>query len=255
MKNGIGRVALITGGATGIGRAVGERLVQEGVDRIYVNYAHSRGAAAETVAALQALGAAASAVRADVSDPTAVNEMIAQIESEVGSVDHLVNSAGVTELIPFSDLDAVTPDVWDRLWRINVLGTFQVTRAATPLLRRARGSVVNVASIAAHRAVGSSVPYGATKAAVLQVTRAMAVALAPDVRVNAVSPGTVRTGWHDRLVGADEFQSRAEAEASTVPLGRLADASDIADVIVGLLRMTFVTGQDIVADGGKSLRY
>ncbi|MFT4028750.1 MAG: SDR family oxidoreductase [Protaetiibacter sp.] len=252
---GIGPVALVTGGGTGIGRAVAERLVAAGAERVYLNYSRSADAAEEVADALRARGAEVSAIRADIADAAAVRGMLARIEAEAGRLDHLVNNAGVTELIPFPDLDAVTAEVWERLWRVNVLGTFEVTRAAAGLLRAAEGSVVNIASIAGRRAVGSSLPYGVTKAAVVQLTRSLAVALAPRVRVNAISAGTVRTGWHDRLVGEEAARKKAEAEATVVPLGRLADAGDIAEAVVAVLGLGFTTGEDILVDGGKGLLY
>ncbi|PZQ90542.1 MAG: hypothetical protein DI534_04880 [Leifsonia xyli] len=253
--SGIGRVALVTGGGTGIGRAVVERLAAAGAERVYVNYARSASAAEEVVEALRASGVEAEAVRADVTDDDAIAAMMTRIDAEAGRLDHLVNNAGVTQLIPFPDLEAVDAAVWERLWRTNVIGTFSVTRAAAPLLRAARGSVVNIASIAGRRAVGSSVPYGVTKAAVVQLTRSLAVALAPEVRVNAVSAGTVRTGWHDRLVGEEAARARADAEGQLVPLKRVADADDIAEAVVSVLALGFATGEDILVDGGKSLLY
>lgn len=253
--SGIGRVALVTGGGTGIGRAVAQRLAREGAEFVYVNYSQSADAAYETVASLRELGSDGVVVQADVSDAGAVRSMIERVREDHGRLDHLVNNAGVTELIPIPDLESVTFAVWDRLWRTNVMGAFEVTRAAAPLLRAASGSVVNIASIAGRRAVGSSLPYGVTKAAVLQLTRSLALALAPEVRVNAVSAGTVRTGWHGRLIGEEAFRSRADAESGVVPLARLADADDIADAVVGVLGMSFVTGEDLLADGGKGLLY
>jgi NAD(P)-dependent dehydrogenase (short-subunit alcohol dehydrogenase family) len=250
-----GRVALVTGGATGIGRATCRALVAGGAEVIFINYATSADAAEELATELRALGAIAVPVQADIADPDGPAALIERVADEAGALDHLVNNAGVTELIPFTDLDAVTPEVWWRLWQTNVMGTFACCRAAAPLLRASRGSIVNVSSISARRGVGSSIPYGATKAAVSQLTRSLAVALAPEVRVNAISAGTVRTGWHDRLVGPETMAARAEAEGSVVPLGRIAEPEDIADAIVGLLTSPFVTGEDLLADGGKSLLY
>ena len=123
------------------------------------------------------------------------------------------------------------------------------------MLQETSGAIVNVASISGYRGVGSSIPYAASKAGVLQLTRSLAMSLAPKVRVNSVSAGTVLTSWHERLVGAEVFADRAQAEAELVPLGRLAGPEDIAEGIVALLTLGFVTGQDLLIDGGKSLRY
>lgn len=254
-SGGIGAVALVTGGGTGIGKAVSEQLVAAGAKRIYLTYSRSAAEAEATAEELRAAGAEAVAVQSDLADPAASRALAARIADEAGRLDHLVNNAGITELIPFDDLDAVTTEIWDRLLRTNVIGTFELTRAVGPLLKKAHGSVVNIASIAARRAVGSSIPYGVTKAAIVQLTRSFAVALAPEVRVNAVSAGTVRTRWHDQLVGPDVARERQRTEAETVPMKRLADADDIAASVVGLLAMPFVTGEDLLVDGGKGLKY
>lgn len=166
-----------------------------------------------------------------------------------------MNNAGITELIPFADLDKVTEDIWERLLATNLMGAFWCCRAAAPMLQESSGAIVNVASIAGYRGVGSSIPYGVSKAGVLQLTRSLAVSLAPEVRVNSVSAGTVVTSWHERLVGAEVFAGRAKEEAELVPVGRLAGPGGIAEGIVALLTLGFVTRQDLLIDGGKSLRY
>ena len=248
-------VAVVTGGATGIGRAVCERLADEGVGTIIINYSRSAEAAERLAGSLSTAEVKAHAVQADISDLASVEAMFERIGGEFGRVDYLVNNAGTTELIPFRDLDAVTPAVWERLLGTNLLGSFWCSRAAAPLLKETRGAIVNVASIAGMRGVGSSLPYGVTKAGVLQLTRSLAIALAPDVRVNSVSAGTVRSGWHEKLVGEDVFAERSEHESTVVPLKRLAVPEDIAEGVVSLLRMSFVTGQDLLIDGGQGLLY
>lgn len=249
------RVALVTGGGTGIGRAVCERLAREGIGTIIVNYSRSAEAAERLVEELSADGVHAFAIQADISDVTSVEAMFERVTHDIGRLDYLVNNAGTTELIPFRDLSAVTPDTWDRLLGTNLLGSFWCARAAAPLLREVQGAIVNVASIAGERAVGSSIPYGVSKAGVLQLTRSLAIALAPSIRVNSVSAGTVRSGWHEKLVGNDVFTERSEEESAVVPLKRLARPDDIAEGVVSLLSMGFVTGQDLLIDGGKGLLY
>lgn len=249
------RVAMVTGGATGIGAAVCERLAEAGVGAVVINYASSADDAEKVATSLRERGVKALAVQADISDTSAVDAMFDLVLQRFGRLDYLVNNAGVTELIPFSDLGQVSRDTWDHLLGTNIVGTFQCARAAAPLLTKTFGAIVNVGSIAATRGIGSSIPYGVSKAGVLQLTRSLAIALAPAVRVNSVSAGTVRTSWHAKLVGAEVFEERSVAEAGTVPLGRLADARDIAAAVVSLLMLEFVTGQDLLVDGGKSLRY
>ena len=249
------RVALVTGGGTGIGRSVCEQLAQLGLGTILVNYSRSSSEAEETVNRLQELGSQAAPIQADVSDPARVTELFATIERDYGRLDHLVNNAGTTELIPFPDLDAVSDSTWKKILELNVIGTFNCSRAAAGLLRATSGSIVNVGSISAMRGVGSSLPYGVSKAGVLQLTRGLATALAPDIRVNSVSAGTVLTRWHNDLVGEEEFAKRSTKEAEDVPMQRLATPDDIAEGIVFLLLASFVTGQDLLVDGGKALRY
>lgn len=251
-----GRVAFVTGGATGIGRATCLELARRGIEEIYVGYSRSAQAAEDLAVELRALGAVAHPLQIDVSDRDAVGLAAAHVVETSGGLDVLVNSAGTTQKIEFADLDAVTPELWNELLGVNLVGAFWVCQAFAESLRRRGGSVVNVTSIAGTRAVGSSLPYGVSKAALAQLTRSLAVALAPTVRVNAVAPGTVISGWHERLIGVDAARRNFEAEADLVPLGRLADADDIGHAVVTVaLDLPFVTGQEVLVDGGKALRY
>jgi len=251
-----GRVALVTGGATGIGRATCLELARRGIHDIHIGYARSADAAESLVAELGELGAAGHPLRIDVSDRDAVGAAAASLLATSGGLDILVNSAGTTKKIDFTDLGAITPELWDEILGTNLLGAFWVCQAFAETLKERGGSIVNVSSISATRVVGSSLPYSVSKAALSQLTRALAVALAPSVRVNAVVPGTVLSGWHERLVGTEAAQANFDAEARLVPMGRLADAGDIGEAIATLaLGMGFATGQEIIVDGGKALRY
>lgn len=249
------RVGLVTGGATGIGRATCEALASAGVGTVVIGYSRSADEAQELAAFLETTGTRAVAMQVDVSSETSVIRLMDRVTADLGRLDYVVNCAGMTRLIPLGELDAVTDDDWNQILRVNLLGAFWCSRAAHSLLRESRGSIVNVASIAGYRAVGSSIPYGVSKAGVLQLTRSLAVSMAPEVRVNSVSAGTVQSGWHEKLVGVDVFAPRAEAEAEVVPLKRLAQPEDIAAAIVSLLLLDFVTGQDLLVDGGKGLLY
>src|SRR6476660_9077615 len=190
-----GRVAIVTGGGTGIGRAVCLRLASAGAKAVVVNYSRSDKDARATAAQLIVLGPDAMAYKADVSNDKEVTAMIDAVKDRYGRIDVLINNAGTTRFIAHQDLDALTDEVWDEILRVNLKGTFYCCRAAAPELRKTGGAIVNVASIAGHRATGSSIVYAVSKAGVLQLTRSLAIALAPDVRVNSVSPGLVSTRW------------------------------------------------------------
>ena len=250
-----GAVAVVTGGGTGIGAAVAEALARAGAGTVVVTWSRSGDAAAATAERLRELGCDAEAVRLDVRDDAAVREVLGGVAGRHGRTDVLVNNAGTTRWVPFEDLDALTPDVWDEVLGVNLLGAFSCARALAPALRRSRGAVVDVASVSAARAIGSSIPYGVSKAALVQLTRALARALAPEVRVNAVSPGTVETRWQVDHHGAEGFADLAEHERRVSPLQRTAQPEHVAQVVLGLLAADMVTGQEVVVDGGRGLGY
>lgn len=251
----IGRVALVTGGGTGIGRSVSKLLAENGAAAIAVNYARSGDEAAETVEELKGVGTEADMWQADVADDTAVRSMIGDVVGRYGHIDVLINNAGTTVFAPFGDLEALTDKIWDTMLRVNLLGAFYCARAAAPSLRSSKGAIVNVSSIAGVRAAGSSLAYGVSKAALLQLTRGLAIALAPNVRVNAVSPGMVTTRWHSTHLGAEQAEANARVEVEKTPLKAVANSEAIAEAIMALLGADFVTGESLVVDGGKHLNY
>lgn len=250
-----GKVCLVTGGGTGIGRAVAELFAELGAAGVVVTYTNSRDEAEAAASDLAARGCASIARRADVRDEAAVAAVLDETIDRWGRLDVLVNNAGTTALIPFRDLDAVDDETWHDILDVNLLGTFRCSRLAAPHLREAKGAIVNVGSTAGVRASGSSLPYAVSKAAVHHLTRCLAVSMAPEVRVNAVAPGTVSTRWYRRLAGDDEAE-RAEADAaSRAPLGGVATPSDCARAVVGLLASDWVTGEVVLVDGGTHLLY
>jgi 3-oxoacyl-[acyl-carrier protein] reductase len=245
-------VAVITGGGTGIGRATALALAEAGAGGIVVTYSRSRDEAESVVAELPCR---ALAVRSDVADDEQVQDLNSLVHKEFGRLDVLVNNAATTYRVPHEDLDGLTDEAFQRVLDVNVLGPFRTARAFAPALRATKGAVVNIASIAGYRAGGSSIAYGVSKAALLQLTRNLAVALAPDVRVNAVAPGTVATRWQTGLHGAAEFERWAAAERETVPLKRTAGPEHVAQAVLGLLAMDLVTGETVILDGGKHIMY
>ncbi len=250
-----GRVAIVTGGGTGIGRAVSLRLARLGAKAVVVNYSRSESDAEATAGELRELGAEAMPYRADIADESMVKSMIAATVERHGGLDLLVNSAGTTHFIPHSDLDALTDEVWDDIVSVNLKGTFYCCRAAAGELKKTRGAIVNVSSISAYRASGSSIAYAVSKAGILQLTRALALSLAPEVRVNSVSPGLVSSRWFRQHFGDDAATAQEEAFAKASPLQRIASPDDVAQAVVALLESDVITGQDLVVDGGKNILY
>jgi 3-oxoacyl-[acyl-carrier protein] reductase len=243
----IQRAALVTGSATGIGRAVAWGLAERGY-AVTVNYSRSKTEAEETAAGVRKRGAKVLVVGASVADDTAVRAMVDKTVSEFGGLDVLVNNAGTTHFIPHADLEAVTDAVWDDILGVNVKGTFYGCRAAMPHLKERRGNIVNIASVAGIGGSGSSVAYAASKGAVITMTKSLARAFAPEVRVNAVAPGPVQTRWL-----ADHQDMVAQAMDAT-PLKRPATPEDVADVTLFLaLGTTLMTGQVVVVDGGRTM--
>src|SRR5256712_7510347 len=181
--------------------------------------------------------------------------MIEETARRFGRLDVLVNNAGTTHFIPHSDLDALTDEVWNEILGVNLKGTFFCCRAAAPELRKAKGTIVNVASVAGHRAVGSSIAYAVSKAGVLQLTRALALALAPEVRVNSVSPGLVSSRWFSKSFGDEAAAAQEDAFAKATPVRKIASPDDVAQAVIALLENDVITGQDLVIDGGKNILY
>jgi len=239
-----GQVVLVTGSSSGIGAATAHQFAAAGAT-VVVNSATSVEAGRAVAAELPD----ATYVQADVSDEADCTRLVADVIAAHGRLDVLVNNAGTTAVIPHGDLDAATPDVWRRIFDVNVIGTWQLTVAAVPHLRAAgQGQVINVSSLAGTRPVGSSIPYACSKAAVSHMTRLLANTLGPDIRVNAVGPGLVDTPWTEDWTVVREFV-RAQA-----PMQRAATPDDVAEVIVGLARSSYVTGEVVLIDGGLNLR-
>jgi len=243
------RVALITGAATGIGRATSIALSEAGFD-IAVNYSRSEAAAQETAKLVREKAGKALVLRCDVSDDSSVRKMLTAVEQEFGRLDALVNNAGTTTSVPPQDFDALTPEEWDRVFAVNVRGVFQVTRAAVPMLRESRGSVVNTASIAGLRPGPQPLPYAASKAAVVNLTQLLALNLGPEIRVNAVAPGWMVGDWMERML-KERYDDLMARRAKNTPLRRVVTPEEVAEVIVNLITSNrMVNGEVVVIDGG-----
>ena len=242
--------ALVTGGATGIGRSAVLALAKAGYD-VAINYASSAKAAKEVAALAQEMGAQTMLLACDVSDEVAVRAMFAQVEAQFGHLDALVNNAGTTAKWKVKDLESLDLAEWDRTFAVNVRGLFQVTRAAVPLLRKGSNpSIVNTASIVGLRPGPQPLPYAASKAAVVNMTKTLAWNLGPEIRVNAVAPGWMEGEWMERMLG-DKYDDLMGKRAKLTPLKRCVTADDVAETMLSLIQGNrFVTGEIIVIDGG-----
>ena len=238
------KVVLITGSSSGIGEATARAFDVEGAS-VVVNSVTSVEAGEKVAASLSD----GYYVQADVADPAACEALIAKSIERFGRLDVLVNNAGVTKVIAHHDLDAVDDETFRRILEVNVIGTFRLTRLAMPHLKATGdGAVINVTSVAGLRPTGSSVPYAVSKAALNHLSALLGNVMGPEVRVNAVAPGLVRTPW------TADWGPVHDAMSTAAPLGRSGKPEDIAQAIVGVAANRYVTGQVIVVDGGVSLR-
>ena len=246
-----GRAALVTGAASGIGLATAELLAGAGC-RVAINHLSDDARGPAEVARLCAAGHDAVAAPGDVGDAEDGPLMVRTAVGRLGRLDYLVNNAGTPAtrtMIPSRDMDRIDEAMWQAILQVNLIGMFRCTRAAEPALRAARGAVVNVASIAGLDSPGSSLAYGASKAGVISLTKNLARALSPEVRVNAVAPGAVDSPWM-----IEWTEERQQASAEKALLKRRCVPADLAEVMVFLLAgAAMVTGQTIVVDGGLTL--
>ncbi|POX52558.1 short-chain dehydrogenase [Streptomyces sp. Ru71] len=236
-------VALVTGSTSGIGEAVARRLAADGM-RVVVHSRSSARAGEELAAEL-----GGTYLRADLAVEDEARALVERAVDRYGRLDVLVNNAGISWPVPHHDLAAAAPAHWRETLEVNLIAPWVLCTAALPALRRAPGggSIVNITSHAGVRPKGSSVPYAASKAALNHVTRLLAAALAPGVRVNAVAPGLVDTpmtkDWAD---AHDLWRQRA-------PMGRPAQPADVADLVASVIAHTYLTGEVIMLDGGLNL--
>jgi len=246
------RTALVTGAARGIGRSTALELARHGYD-VAVNYSRSREAAQSVADELTALGVRSLVLQADVADESQVAAMVSRVGDEFGRLDALVNNAGTTVPTPPSDIDGLDMADWDRVFAVNVRGMFQVTRACVPMLNQSgSGAVVNLCSIAGLRPGAQPFPYAASKAAVGNLTRTLAAALGPKIRVNAVAPGWMSGEWMENALGAN-YERLMERRASLTPLKRCVTPDEVAITIVSLIASNpMVNGEIVVIDGGFS---
>ncbi len=241
MKN---KVVLVTGGGTGIGKATCKRFAEWGA-KIVLNYNRSEQEAVLTGKELEDSGAEVLLLQADVSRDDEVREMVKKAVDHFGGIHYLINNASITKQIELSDLEAVTDDVWRNLLDVNVKGMFYCARAVAPVMKQQQmGSILNMGSIAGITGSGSSLPYAVSKAAVHGLTKSLAHALAPDIRVNCIAPAAVSTRWWK---GEEEKMKRLSGH---LPLQRISVPEDIADLIRAIVTQESMTGQIISPNNG-----
>ncbi len=240
-----GRVALVTGGGIRLGRAMSLALAREGC-HVAVNYHRSRDAAAATAKEIRALGVDAVALRADVAKPGQVGRLVSDTVRRFGRLDLLVNNAGIFFRTPFAE---ITQAQWDRILAVNLRGPFLCCQAAaTAMLSAGGGRIVNIGDVAAVRAWPSYIPYCVSKAGLLMLTRALALALAPRIQVNCVAPGAV-------LLPEDFPPRLGRRLRSEVPMGREGDPADVAAAVLFFATApSYITGQVLFVDGGVTAR-
>jgi len=253
-------VCLVTGAATGIGAATALRFARDGWAVAINNFDDSTRDAAQAVAAqCREAGAQTLVIDADVGNDAACRRMAAVVGAQWGRLDALVNSAGTTRVIPHGDLEAIDDAEFERLYRVNLIGMFQMTRAATPLLRErpagaSSAAVINISSLASLNGTGSSIAYAASKGAVNSLTLSLARNLAPHVRVNAIAPGMVDDGLLRRVLGDDAYARVVDGMRENAPLKRVSQPSEIADLAWFLAaHAPAMTGQVLAIENGLLL--
>ena len=247
------KVAIVTGSGTGVGAATALLLAQRGYN-LLINYSRSEQEAIQSRAACEQAGADTLLLRGDVSEDADCKAMVQAAVARWHRVDALVNNAGISLFGRASSWEALDAAVFQRIFGVNTIGTFQMVRACVAHLKATHGCVVNVSSIAGSLGIGSSVPYVASKGAVNALTLHLARTLAPDVRVNAVCPGLITSRWFIDGIGRESYQKLKAAVEHSAPLGRASTPEDVADAIVWLVDgARSVTGELVHLDGGMHL--
>jgi 3-oxoacyl-[acyl-carrier protein] reductase len=247
-------VAIITGSGSGIGAACAVQLARRGWN-IVINYANRADSAKEVAKACEAHGAQTLLCKANVADDADCRRMAAETMARWGRIDALVNSAGTTRFADHADLDALSGDDFLEVYRVNVVGPWQMVRAAVPHMKAGgRGAIVNISSGAALRGTGSSVAYATSKAALNAMTLSFARNLGPEIRANVVCPAMVTGRWPLEHLGEEKYEAQFTNFANSTPLKRRVNPEDIASAVVWLIEgADAVTGQVLVVDAGASL--
>jgi 3-oxoacyl-[acyl-carrier protein] reductase len=247
-------VAIVTGSATGVGAATAERLAGKGW-RVVINYSKSEAEARETQVACAARGVETLLIQGDVAKDADCRHLAQAALDAWGRIDALVNNAGVTKFVKYLDLNDLNAADFQRIYSVNVIGAYQMVRACAPAMKRqGKGAVVNVSSVAGITGMGSSIAYAASKGALNNMTFALARALGPEIRVNAICPGFIEGRWLRDGLGEQAYESFRKRYSESVPLASTAQPVDIAETIVWLIEgARLVTGETIMIDAGMHL--
>ncbi len=237
------RLALVTGAGHRVGRAIAEGLALRGID-VAVHYNGSETEARATAQHIVGLGGRAEIFQADLTRIGAPSALVDDVVARLGGIDVVVNSAAVMMRTPF---DSVSEVDWEMMFALNLRAPFFVAQAAARVMKERGGVIINIADLAAYETWPAYIPHGITKAGIVQMTRALARALAPHIRVNAVAPGAV-------LLPESWTDADAERLAESTPLRRIGAASDVVGAVLYLLDAEYVTGETIIVDGGRHVR-
>lgn len=247
------KAAIVTGGATGVGAATALLLARRGYD-VLINYSKSEQEAKASGKACREAGADALLAQGDVAQDDACRRLVNAAVERWQRLDVLVNNAGISTFVGSGNWEALDAEMFQRIYAVNLLGSFQMTRAAAPHLKAARGAIVNVSSIAGALGIGSSIPYIASKGAINSLTLHLARVMAPEVRVNAVCPGMITTRWFKDGIGEENARKLQAGYEASVPLGSACSAEDVAEAVVWLADgARTVTGELVLLDSGMHL--
>jgi 3-oxoacyl-[acyl-carrier protein] reductase len=248
------KVVIVTGSSSGIGAAVVRQLAEKGCN-VVINFSRSQGPADGVAEECRALGVKTLVVKANISDDADCKRLVSETEKAFGRIDGLVNNAGTTKFVAHNDLDGLSGKDFLDIYQVNVVGAYQMIRAAAPILRNdGGGSVVNVSSIAGVMGTGSCIAYAASKGALNTMTLSLARTLGPEIRVNTVCPGFVQGDWLRNGMGAERYDATKAHLEATNPLRRAGGAEHMAEAVVMFLEAgKHITGEFLLADGGQHL--
>ena len=249
-----GSVIIVTGSATGLGAEVAKQSASKGAN-VLINYTKSEAEALETVDSCRKLGVETLLCRADVSVDEDCRSMASQAIDKWGRIDGLVNNAGASVFASHADLEALTAEDFLRIYSVNVVGPYQMTRAVTPRMKsQGQGAIVNVSSISGITGAGSSIAYAASKGALNTMTVSLARALAPEIRVNAVCPALFQSRWWTEGLGEEKSRALFDQFVNAVPLKAAPTSESIANTVVWLLESAeHITGETLMIDAGRHL--